>query len=102
MIHQVAAVSPQLAIGQEQPAQVVREQLGRHGKLLMARVQGAALAHEDVGNLLRRHHDVVSAGDVEFEDRPILVGPGFEVEPGRDVKRLPTIGFLVQDHEHMI
>jgi hypothetical protein len=88
-MHQLAAISPQLAVRQEQRAQVVREQLGRHGELLTARVQGAALANEVVGNLLRRHHDVVSADDIEFEDRPILVGPGFELVVGRDVKGAP-------------
>jgi hypothetical protein len=77
VVHELAAVAPAVAVGQEERgAGCRRAKLRGHERLHAAGVERAALAHGGrLANLLRRHDDVGGAGHVELEDRPVLVGP---------------------------
>lgn len=81
VVDQFPAFTPLIGVGEEEGPQVVGDQLYRHGELLAARVEGAALAHEVVGDLLGGHDDMVTTGDGEFEDGTILISPCLELEP---------------------
>jgi hypothetical protein len=90
-VHQLPSLPPNIVVRQEDGTQVIAQELCSHGKLLAARVKGATLAEEVIGDLLERYYDIGTASNVDLVDWSVLAGPLLEFEPGMEEGKLEKV-----------